>query len=42
MECLVCYKQRCDFIPNCMDLISVEMVLSAIKKAQEKLNKKIG
>ncbi len=40
MECLVCYKQRCDFVPNCMDLITVEMVLSAIEKASRKLNKK--
>lgn len=39
MDCLVCYKQRCDFIPNCMDLITVEMVLSAIEKAKSKLNK---
>ncbi len=39
MECLVCYKQRCDFIPNCMDLITVDMVLSAIEKAKSNLNK---
>ncbi|MGE5363785.1 MAG: glycosyltransferase family 9 protein [Bacteroidota bacterium] len=30
MECLVCYKPECDFVPNCMDLISVDMVYSAI------------
>lgn len=32
MECLVCYKNKCDFVPNCMDLISVDMVFSAISK----------
>jgi heptosyltransferase-2 len=30
MECLSCYKTSCDFIPNCMDLVSVEMVESAV------------
>jgi ADP-heptose:LPS heptosyltransferase len=32
MKCLACYKPTCDFVPNCMDLISVDMVHSAIKK----------
>jgi heptosyltransferase-2 len=32
MECLGCYKQTCNFVPNCMDLISVEMVAGAVKK----------
>ncbi len=32
MECLVCYKQICDFVPNCMDLISVDMVYDAVAK----------
>ncbi|MFA6978948.1 MAG: glycosyltransferase family 9 protein [Ignavibacteriaceae bacterium] len=31
LDCLVCYKMRCDFSPNCMDSISVEMVFAAIK-----------
>ncbi len=30
MDCLVCYKQECDFVPNCMDEISVEMVEGAV------------
>lgn len=30
MDCLACYKMTCDFRPNCMDSISVEMVKSAI------------
>jgi heptosyltransferase-2 len=32
MDCLVCYKQSCDFVPNCMDLISTDMVESAVKR----------
>jgi len=32
MECLVCYKGKCDFKPNCMDLISVDMVSQAVKR----------
>jgi heptosyltransferase-2 len=30
LDCLGCYKQECDFVPNCMDVISVEMVTQAI------------
>lgn len=30
LGCLACYKQECDFVPNCMDAISVEMVTQAI------------
>jgi len=30
LDCLVCYKQECDFVPNCMDVIAVEMVQQAI------------
>lgn len=32
MDCLACYKTRCDFIPNCMDLISTEMVEAAVER----------
>jgi heptosyltransferase-2 len=32
MECLGCYKTTCDFAPNCMDLISVEMVAAAVER----------
>lgn len=32
LDCLVCYKQECDFIPNCMDLISADMILNEIKE----------
>jgi heptosyltransferase-2 len=30
IDCLVCYKNECDFNPNCMDLITVEMVYRAV------------
>ncbi|NWF88234.1 MAG: glycosyltransferase family 9 protein [Ignavibacteriaceae bacterium] len=30
MECLVCYKPECDFVPNCMDLISSDMIYQSI------------
>ncbi|MBI4684785.1 MAG: glycosyltransferase family 9 protein [Nitrospirae bacterium] len=30
LDCLACYKKDCDFIPNCMDSISVDMVKQAI------------
>jgi heptosyltransferase-2 len=32
MECLVCYKQTCDYVSNCMDQISVDMVTQAVKR----------
>lgn len=30
MDCLSCYKPTCDFTPNCMDLISTDMVEAAV------------
>jgi len=30
MSCLSCYKTSCDFAPNCMDLITTDMVESAV------------
>ena len=30
MDCLSCYKTTCDLVPNCMDLISVDMVAEAV------------
>jgi hypothetical protein len=32
MTCLSCYKNSCDFVPNCMDLISTDMVESAVTR----------
>jgi len=32
MTCLSCYKNACDFVPNCMDLVSTDMVASAVKR----------
>lgn len=33
MECLVCYKPTCDFVPNCMELITTSMVFGAVEKS---------
>jgi ADP-heptose:LPS heptosyltransferase len=30
MSCLSCYKTSCDFVPNCMDLISTDMMERAV------------
>jgi heptosyltransferase-2 len=30
MTCLGCYKTSCDFVPNCMDLISTSMMEEAV------------
>jgi heptosyltransferase-2 len=30
MTCLSCYKTSCDFVPNCMELISTDMVERAV------------
>jgi hypothetical protein len=35
MGCLACYKTACDFVPNCMDLITVEMVEQAVARQLE-------
>ena len=39
MDCLVCYKQDCDFIPNCMDLISSDMIYKIILESIEEITK---
>jgi heptosyltransferase-2 len=31
LDCLVCYKPRCDFNPNCMNAITPEQIFSLIK-----------
>lgn len=30
LDCLVCYKNKCDFKPNCMELVTTDMVLKEI------------
>jgi len=35
MDCLVCYKNTCDFKPNCMELVTTEMVLKEVKTILE-------
>jgi len=32
MGCLSCYKMTCDFVPNCMELITTEMVEAAFER----------
>jgi len=32
MDCLVCYKPKCDFVPNCMDVITTDMVEAAVER----------
>ena len=32
MDCLSCYKPTCDFVPNCMDLITIDMVEAAVER----------
>ena len=32
MECLSCYKPKCDFVPNCMELITTDMVEAAVER----------
>jgi ADP-heptose:LPS heptosyltransferase len=32
MDCLCCYKNNCERSPNCMDMITVEQVLAAVKR----------
>ena len=32
MTCLSCYKTSCDFVPNCMDLISTTMMEDAVMR----------
>ncbi len=30
MDCLVCYKNKCDFKPNCMELVTTDMVFNEV------------
>ena len=32
MDCLSCYKPKCDFVPNCMELITTDMVEAAVDR----------
>jgi ADP-heptose:LPS heptosyltransferase len=37
MDCLSCYKPTCDFVPNCMDLITTDMVEAAVERQWAKV-----
>jgi lipopolysaccharide heptosyltransferase III len=39
MDCLVCYKERCDYVPNCMDLISADAVQEAIYRQLRRVSR---
>lgn len=39
MDCLVCYKQTCDFNPSCMDNISVDMLYTGAASVVKSLGK---
>ncbi len=32
MDCLVCYKKKCDIKPNCMELLSIDEIFEAVKR----------
>ena len=32
MDCLACYKPTCDFVPNCMDLITTDVIEAAVER----------
>jgi heptosyltransferase-2 len=32
MDCLVCYKKKCDIKPSCMDLLGIDQLFGAVKK----------
>jgi heptosyltransferase-2 len=37
LDCLGCYLNDCDKSPDCMDLITPEMVLAAVERRVEKI-----
>lgn len=37
MNCLTCYKPTCDFVPNCMDLITTDIVEAAVERQWAKV-----
>ena len=39
LDCLVCYKNTCDFRPNCMEMISSETVYDLVVKNLKELGK---
>jgi ADP-heptose:LPS heptosyltransferase len=38
MDCLSCYKPKCDFVPNCMELITTDMVEAAVERQWAKIS----
>jgi heptosyltransferase-2 len=42
MGCLSCYKTSCDFVPNCMDLISTDMVEAAVTRQFDSVRRAVA
>jgi heptosyltransferase-2 len=40
MDCLCCYKNTCEVIPNCMENISPDIVFAAVKRLCNAINKR--
>jgi ADP-heptose:LPS heptosyltransferase len=40
LECLVCYKPRCDFEPNCMNSLLPERMFSILELAAKSLHRR--
>lgn len=40
LDCLVCYKPRCDFNPNCMNSLTPEHIFSVLQSAVNSLSKR--
>jgi ADP-heptose:LPS heptosyltransferase len=38
MDCLSCYRPKCDFVPNCMELITTDMVEEAVERQLAKIH----
>ncbi len=42
LDCLVCYKTDCDFVPNCMESLSTEVVHASVRRQVETLRAAAG
>ena len=36
IDCLVCYKKKCDIKPSCMDMLTVDQLFTAVKRGLSK------
>ncbi len=42
LDCLVCYKTDCDFVPNCMESLSTDTVHASVRRQVEALRAAAG